>query len=149
MVRRLQANVLREQFSEARETVGYGPLAAYFGLTVLLAAGILGASYVLGERHREPATRHPYEAGVASAGSARVRLSARFFLLAMFFVIFDLEAIFLFAWAVAARELGWSAYWEVVVFVGILGATLAYLWRVGGLDWTPPREDPKGARSAP
>jgi NADH-quinone oxidoreductase subunit A len=53
----------------------------------------------------------------------------------MFFVIFDLEAVFLYAWAVSVREAGWAGYWEVLVFVGILTATLAYLWRVGALDW--------------
>ena len=54
----------------------------------------------------------------------------------MFFVIFDLEAVFLFAWAVAARALGWPAFWEAVIFVGILVAALLYLWRVGALDWS-------------
>lgn len=58
----------------------------------------------------------------------------------MFFVIFDLEAVFLFAWAVAARELGWSGYVEIVVFIGILAAVLGYLWRVGALDWAPVRK---------
>jgi NADH-quinone oxidoreductase subunit A len=53
----------------------------------------------------------------------------------MFFVIFDLEAVFLFAWSVAVREAGWAGYWEVVIFIGVLVATLAYLWRVGALDW--------------
>jgi NADH-quinone oxidoreductase subunit A len=64
-----------------------------------------------------------------------VRLSAKFYLVAMFFVIFDLEAVFLFAWSVSVREAGWFGYFEVVVFVCILIATLAYLWRVGALDW--------------
>lgn len=111
------------------------PLGVYFVLVLLLVAGMLLVSYLLGERHREPATGSPYEGGILSEGSARVRMSAKFYLVAMFFVIFDLEAVFLFAWAVAARSLGWSAYWEVVVFVGILVAALVYLWRVGALDW--------------
>ena len=62
-------------------------------------------------------------------------LSARFYLVAMFFVVFDLEAVFLFAWAVAAREVGWAGYWEVLIFIGVLMAALMYLWRVGALDW--------------
>ena len=111
-------------------------LGVYFVLVVLLVAGILGVSYVLGQRHSEPATGAPYESGILSAGSARVRLSAKFYLIAMFFVIFDLEAVFLFAWAVAARSLGWPAFWEAAIFVGILLAALAYLWRVGALDWS-------------
>ena len=110
-------------------------LGVYFVLVILLVAGMLVASWLLGQKHHERATGLPYEAGIESAGSARVRISARFYLVAMFFVVFDLEAVFLFAWAVAARELGWPAYWEVLIFAGILVAALIYLWRVGALDW--------------
>jgi NADH-quinone oxidoreductase subunit A len=66
-----------------------------------------------------------------------VRLSAKFYLIAVFFVIFDLEAVFLYSWAVAAQDLGWPGYWEVVIFVGVLVVALAYLWRLGALDWNP------------
>jgi NADH-quinone oxidoreductase subunit A len=65
----------------------------------------------------------------------RVRFPAKFYLVAMFFVIFDVEAVFLFAWAVAVRETGWAGYAEVLLFITVLLATLAYLWRVGALDW--------------
>jgi NADH-quinone oxidoreductase subunit A len=112
------------------------PLGVYFALVLLLVVGMLGLSYILGQRHHDRATGMPYEAGIESEGSAHVRLSAKFYLVAMFFVIFDLEAAFLFAWAVAARSLGWPAYWEAVIFVGILVAALIYLWRVGALDWS-------------
>ena len=64
-----------------------------------------------------------------------MRLSVEFYLVAMFFVIFDLEAVFLVAWAIAFRELGWVGYIEVVVFIGILLTPLVYLWRQGALDW--------------
>ncbi len=113
------------------------PLILYFALVVLLVAAMLGVSALLGERHHEPATDAPYEGGIVSQGGARVRLSARFYLVAMFFVIFDLESVFLFAWAVAARELGWAAYVEALVFTLVLVAGLVDLWRVGGLDWSP------------
>ena len=73
------------------------PLGVYFALVLLLVAGMLLLSYFLGQRHREPATGAPYEGGILSEGSAHVRLSAKFYLIAMFFVIFDLEAVFLFA----------------------------------------------------
>jgi NADH-quinone oxidoreductase subunit A len=59
----------------------------------------------------------------------------RFYLVAVLFVIFDLEAVFIFAWAVAARQAGWAGYIEILVFIGVLAAALAYLWRVGALDW--------------
>jgi NADH-quinone oxidoreductase subunit A len=110
-------------------------MAVYFLLVLLIVAGTLAVSYVLGERHCDRATGSPYEGGIVSEGSARVRLSAKFYLVAMFFVVFDLESVFIFAWAVAARRVGWSGYLEMVVFVGILVAALAYLWRVGALDW--------------
>jgi len=112
------------------------PLGVYFALVLLLLASILLISHLLGQRHHQPATGSPYEGGIVSEGSARVRLSAKFYLMAMFFVIFDLEAVFLFAWAVAARQLGWPAFWEAAVFIGILVAALAYLWRIGALDWS-------------
>lgn len=111
------------------------PLVAYFAFVVVLVAAIILISYLLGQRHSEPATGEPYEGGIVSEGSARVRFSARYYLVAMFFVVFDLEVVFLFAWAVAARELGWTGYFEVVVFVAVLVACLIYLWKVGGLDW--------------
>jgi NADH-quinone oxidoreductase subunit A len=112
------------------------PLGVYFVLVLLLVAGMLVVSYLLGQRHRQRATDSPYEGGILSEGSARVRLSAKFYMVAMFFVIFDLEAVFLFAWAVTARSLGWPAFWKVVIFIGILVAAWLYLWRVGALDWS-------------
>ncbi len=104
------------------------------GVLVLLAV-MLGLPQLVGERVH---TRHgatPYEGGIAVTGSARVRMSAQYYLVAMLFVVFDLEAAFLFAWAVAARQLGWAAWVEVLVFVAVLFATLVYLWRAGALDW--------------
>lgn len=112
-------------------------LGLYFLVALLIVASMLGLSYVLGQRHKEPATGSPYESGILSEGSARVRLAAKFYLTAMFFVIFDLEAVFIFAWAVAARELGWTGYGELAVFVAILVVALVYLWRLGALDWSP------------
>jgi len=81
------------------------PLVAYFAFVVFLVAAVLIVSYLLGQRHSEPATGEPFEGGIVSEGSARVRLSVRYYLVAMFFVVFDLEAVFLFAWAGAVREL--------------------------------------------
>ena len=121
--------------TQAMNTPILWPLAAYFGLVLVVVLGMLGISYVLGEKHKERATGQPYESGILTTGSARVRLSAKFYLVAMFFVIFDLEAVFLFSWAVAAVELGWAGYAEALIFVAILLAALIYLWRLGALDW--------------
>ena len=111
------------------------PLVVYFAFVIFLVSAVLLVSYLLGQRHSEPATGEPYEGGIVSEGSARVRVSAGYYLIAMFFVVFDLEAVFLFAWAVAARDLGWAGYCEVLLFVGVLVAALIYLWKVGALDW--------------
>ena len=114
------------------------PLILYAILVFILVAAMLIVSYLLGQRHTDRAMGDPYEGGIVSEGSARVRLSAKFYLVAMFFVVFDLEAVFLFAWAIAGREAGWTGYWEAVIFIGILAVALVYLWRVGALDWGPP-----------
>jgi NADH-quinone oxidoreductase subunit A len=102
---------------------------------VLTAAGMIALSYVLGERHSERATGEPYESGVVSTGGARLRLSVKYYLVAVFFVVFDLEAVYLFAWAVAGRETGWTGYGAALLFIAVLVVALAYLWRVGALDW--------------
>ncbi len=113
------------------------PLGLYCAAVLVVVGGQIGLSYFLGERHQDRATCEPYESGIVSTGSARVRFSAHFYLVAMFFVIFDLEAVFLFAWAVAVPELGWVGYLEVLVFVTVLIAAWGYLWRIGALDWGP------------
>jgi len=95
---------------------------------------MIGVSFFLGERHKDRTTGEPYESGIAVTGSAERRLDARFYLIAVFFVIFDLEALFVFAWAVAVRELGWPGYIEMLIFIGVLFAALVYLWRVGALE---------------
>ena len=113
------------------------PLTVYFALVIALTAGMLALSYVLGERHNERATGTQYESGIRSEGSAQVHRSVKFYLVAVFFVIFDLEAIFIFLWAIAGRELGWAGYSAALIFIGVLVAAFVYLWQVGALDWFP------------
>lgn len=125
------------------------PLLLYFVLVLLLVSGMLVVSYVLGQRHRERATGLPYEAGIESEGSARVRRNVRFYMIAMFFVVFDLEAVFLFSWAVAARELGWTGFCEATIFTIILLTALLYLGRVRALNWSERKTTlTRGARDA-
>ncbi|SRR6266566_6540003 len=120
------------------------PLVLYFAAVVFLVAAMIGISSLLGQRHAKKATYQPFESGIVTVGYARFRFPAKFYLVAMFFVIFDLEAVFIFAWAIAYRDVGWSGYIEVVVFIAILLAALVYLWRLGALDWAPRSS---GARS--
>lgn len=116
------------------------PLLVYLAAVLIVVAGMIIISYFLGQRHHEPSTSIPFESGMLPTGSARRRISINFYMVAIFFVIFDLEAVFLFAWAVAARPLGWAGFVEVVVFVIILLAALAYLWGQGALDWGSSRQ---------
>lgn len=117
------------------ETSSYWTFLIYAAAVVLNAAGMLGFSALLGQRHREPATGDPYESGVLSTGSARLRVTIKFYLVAILFVIFDLEMVFIFAWAIALHDVGWPGYWGLVVFIGMLLAGLVYEWRMGALDW--------------
>jgi NADH-quinone oxidoreductase subunit A len=113
------------------------PLAVYFAAAVILAGAMILVSHFLGPRHRGRETGEPYESGIVSTGSAQGRQSVQYYLVATFFVIFDLEAVFIIAWAIAIRQAGWPGYIEVAIFIGILVASLAYLWRLGALDWGP------------
>jgi NADH-quinone oxidoreductase subunit A len=116
------------------------PLAVYAIAVLGLVVFMISFSYILGQRHRERATGEPYESGVTPAGTARIRFNVKFYLIAMFFVIFDVETVFIFAWAAALRETGWAGYIEISVFVGVLVAALVYLWRLGALEWGTGRQ---------
>ena len=98
---------------------------------------MLGLSFFLGGRDWGRAKNDPFESGVVGQGTAQLRLSAKFYLVAMFFVIFDVEALFLYAWAVSVREAGWAGFVEASIFIFILAASLVYLWKIGALDWAP------------
>lgn len=118
-------------------TVPLWPLFLYGTIVLVLVVVMLGLSSVLGQRHKERATNEPYEGGILSAGSARLRFSSQFYLIAMLFVIFDVETIFIFSWAIAFKELGWFGYVGVSVFVILLFVVLIYEWRNGALDFGP------------
>jgi NADH-quinone oxidoreductase subunit A len=107
----------------------------YLLLVFALVAFLLGITHVLGERHRQPGTLVPYESGVLPTGNARVAYPADFYLVAMFFVIFDASSAILFAWAVAARELGWAGFAAMLAFLLETAAALVYLWKSGAFDW--------------
>ena len=113
------------------------PLVVYGAIVCTLIGAMLGLSYFLGGRHKERATDEPYEGGIVSQGSARLRFSSQFYLIAMLFVIFDVETIFIFSWAIAFRELGWYGYLGMIVFLILLVVVLIYEWRAGALDFGP------------
>jgi NADH-quinone oxidoreductase subunit A len=111
------------------------PLAVYFGAVIALVLTMLGLSWLLGQRRANAATNMPFESGVVSVGSSQIRFTVDFYLIAIFFVIFDLETVFIFAWAVAFFELGWRGYFAILVFIAILVVALVYEWRSGALEW--------------
>ncbi len=113
------------------------PIGVYVACVVGVVLVMVGASFVLGQRHNDRATGQPYESGIVSQGSARIRMTSQFYLMAMLFVIFDLEAVFIFSWAVAVRELGWAGYAVISLFIVLLLLALVYLWRLGALRWGP------------
>jgi NADH-quinone oxidoreductase subunit A len=115
-------------------------LGIYVVATFAIVGLMLGLSWVLGGRNHGRAKTEPFESGVVSVGSAHLRISAKFYLVAMFFVIFDLEAVFLYAWAVSVRQSGWSGFVEAAIFIAALLIGLIYIWRLGGLDWAPNRK---------
>jgi NADH-quinone oxidoreductase subunit A len=113
----------------------YVPLLIY----VLIVLGLLGAlvtlSFVLGPSKPHKAKLAPYESGIIPDSPAHRRLSVRFYLTAMLFIIFDVEAVFFYPWAVLLRQLKWFGLIEMLIFMGILLIALAHIWRKGGLDW--------------
>ncbi len=114
---------------------GLRPFLFYFALVMAVVVTMLGLSYFLGQRKPAHSKNLPFESGIVSVGSAQFRISVHFYLPAILFIIFDLEVVFLFAWAVAVREAGWPGFIEILIFISILIAALFYLWRIGALDW--------------
>ena len=123
---------------DSTSSTQYWPFLIYIIGVVLTVGVMLGLSYVLGQRHDERATREPYESGILITGSARIRYDARFYLIGIIFVVFDLETVYLYAWSVAARDLGWAGFYAVSIFSAILLVVLAYVWRSGGLNVMSP-----------
>ncbi|GGE59095.1 NADH-quinone oxidoreductase subunit A [Streptosporangium jomthongense] len=115
----------------------YWAIGLFIIAVIGLCAFMLGVSALLGGRSKGHSKGLPFESGIIGRGSARQRFSIQFYLVAMLFVIFDIEAVFLFAWAVSVREVGWSGFWGAAVFIFILLAGLVYDRRVGALDWAP------------
>ena len=118
----------------------YAPILILLGCVIAFAGGVVGLSTIVGGKHAAIGKGTAYECGFAPVGNARVRLSIHFYLLAVLFILFDVESVFLALWATAATTfsaagVGGLVFAEVVLFVGLLVLALAYVWRKGGLDW--------------
>lgn len=116
-------------------TESYLPVLLLFGVSIVNAVGMLAAAHILNPRRATPEKDMPYESGMVPLGDTRARFSVKFYMVAISFIIFDLEAIFLIPWAVEMRTLGWEGFIAVSIFMVVLVVGLIYEWRKGGLDW--------------
>ncbi len=115
----------------------YLPLLMHFGIATALASAIVILSQLVGRHKAGLAKMSPYECGVEPVGDARRRFSVKFYLVAMLFILFDVEAIFLYPWAVILRELKMFGFWEMMVYIAIVLVGLFYVWKKGVIDWGP------------
>ncbi len=111
------------------------PLVVYTLGVFALVGIMIGLSYLLGQRHKERATGEYYESGILHTGTSQIRFTAHYYLIALFFIIFDLEAAFIIAWAIAFKDLGWLGFWGIFIFIAVLMVVLVYEWRIGALNY--------------
>jgi NADH-quinone oxidoreductase subunit A len=114
----------------------YFPVLVQALVAMGLAAGLLTVSFLLGKRVRNKVKDMPYESGIVPTGDARQRFSVKFYLVGMLFILFDIEAIFLYPWVVVYRELKMFAFIEMLVFVALILCGFFYIWKKGALDWS-------------
>ena len=114
----------------------YFPVLLQALIAMGLAAGLLSVSYLLGKKVRNRVKDMPYESGIVPTGDARQRFSVKFYLVGMLFILFDIEAIFLYPWVVVYRELKMFAFVEMLVFVVLILSGFFYIWKKGALDWS-------------
>ena len=120
----------------------YLPILMQVGVAVALAGGMVGLSALVGSRKYSQAKMEAYECGILPTGDASSqRFSVKFYMVAMLFILFDVEAIFLFPWAIVFRELGMFGFWEMMVYIGIILVGFFYIWKKGVLDWAKPERD--------
>ena len=113
----------------------YGPVFMTVAFALFIALAMFTLASLLGPKNPTPEKAIPYECGSESTGAAHVKQSVKFYLTAILFVVFDIEAIFLYPWAVLFQRLGWVGLAEMLVFIGVLSAGLVYCWKKGALEW--------------
>lgn len=116
------------------------PVLIQIVIAIVVAGAMVGLSALLGKRVRDPVKSMPYESGMNPIGSARERFSVKFYLVAMVFIVFDIEAIFLYPWAVIYRELKLFAFFEMLVFIALVLCGFFYIWKKGVLNWSSDQE---------
>ena len=125
------------------------PLELYFPLLVqallgtVIAIGLVAASYVLGNKLKNKVKDSPYECGMTPIGNAKERFSVKFYLVGMLFILFDVEAVFLYPWVVVYRDLKMVAFVEMGIFVALILSGFFYIWKKGVLDWSKATSQPR------
>src|SRR5216683_1267432 len=114
----------------------YFPVLVQIIIAVVIASALVAITYLLGKRVKSRVKDTPYESGIAPTGSARERFSVKFYLVGIVFILFDIEAIFLYPWAVVYRELKLFAFFEMLLFIVLVLAGFFYIWKKGALDWS-------------
>lgn len=113
----------------------YFPLVVFIGLSAVIGLALLAAPFLLAFKAPDAEKLSAYECGFNAFDDARMKFDVRFYLVAILFIIFDLEVAFLFPWAVAAQEIGWFGFWSMMVFLGVLTIGFIYEWNKGALEW--------------
>lgn len=113
----------------------YLPILVFFGLAAVVSMACVGLSFVVAKQNPDSEKLSAYECGFEAFGDARARFDVRFYLVAILFIIFDLEVAFLFPWAVALKDIGLFGFWSMMAFLGVLTVGFVYEWRKGALDW--------------
>ena len=116
----------------------YLPLLMHFGIATALASVIVILSQLIGQHKPGRAKTSPYECGVQPIGDAQGRFSVKFYLVAMLFILFDVEAVFMYPWAIILKELKMFGFWEMLVYIGLVMVGFFYIWKKGVLDWNKP-----------
>ncbi len=125
----------------------YFPVLLQVAIAMAVAALMLGLSYLLGKKVRNRVKDMPYESGIIPIGDARQRFSVKFYLVGMLFILFDIEAIFLYPWAVVYRQLKMFAFVEMLIFIVLILCGFFFIWKKGALDWSySDRPDESGSR---
>src|SRR5271170_2289569 len=114
----------------------YFPVLVQVVIAVVIAAALVAISFLLGKRVKNRVKDSPYESGIAPTGSARERFSVKFYLVAIVFILFDIEAVFLYPWAVVYRELKMFGFFEMLIFVALVLVGYFYVYKKGVLDWS-------------
>jgi NADH-quinone oxidoreductase subunit A len=113
----------------------YLPLVVFMGIAAVIGIALLVAPFIVAYKNPTPEKLSAYECGFAAFDDARMQFDVRFYLVAILFIIFDLEVAFLFPWAVSFGSLGWPGFWSMMVFLAVLTIGFIYEWRKGALEW--------------